>query len=186
MAVGIGTAIALGVGAGVSAYGAHKQAQAAEKASGQQQQSAQQALDLQRQLYEQTRGDLQQNLAQTRGDLGPYMGAGNQGLSSLTSLLGVPAAPRGGGPMTPTAAPLGTMPVGGMVGLGAASGMPQPVGSAAPPGMPSPLTAGLSGMAPAGGGAPGGTVLLRAPTGQTQAVPAEQVAFFLARGATRV
>jgi hypothetical protein len=29
-------------------------------------------------------------------------------------------------------------------------------------------------------------VTLRAPTGQTQQVPADQAAFFLARGATRV
>ena len=35
-------------------------------------------------------------------------------------------------------------------------------------------------------GAPGGMVLLRAPTGQTQAVPADQAAFYVARGATRV
>src|SRR5262245_35739780 len=58
--------------------------------------------------------------------------------------------------------------------------------------------AGLS-SAPAGGwapvgraagtmlaGGPGGMVTVRAPTGQTRAVPADQVAFYLARGATQV
>jgi hypothetical protein len=42
----------------------------------------------------------------------------------------------------------------------------------------------LSGLAGGAGG--GATVLLRAPTGQTQAVPADQVAHYVARGATRV
>jgi len=40
--------------------------------------------------------------------------------------------------------------------------------------------------APGAGGAPGAMVMLRAPTGQQQAVPADQVPFFLARGAQRV
>ena len=41
------------------------------------------------------------------------------------------------------------------------------------------------GTGPAGG-VGGGTVMLRAPNGQTKAVPADQVAFYLQRGATRI
>jgi hypothetical protein len=45
--------------------------------------------------------------------------------------------------------------------------------------------AGAPGAGP-GGGVAGGTVMLRAPNGQTKAVPADQVAFYLQRGATRM
>jgi hypothetical protein len=57
-------------------------------------------------------------------------------------------------------------------------------GAAATPGAAPGGLAPLSGLA--GGGGAGPTVLLRAPTGQTQAVPADQVAHYVARGATRV
>jgi hypothetical protein len=59
-------------------------------------------------------------------------------------------------------------------------------GAAAAPGAGG-AAPGMTPLSGLGGGASGGaTVLLRAPTGQTQAVPADQVAHYVARGATRV
>lgn len=112
--------------------GSKMQAGAAKGAAKTQAAAAEQARLLQQQMYQ-----------QTRADLSPYMQQGSQGLSALSSLLGV-------GGIAPTS---GLKPV-------------------PPPTAPAP-------------GA-GGMVMLRAPTGQTQAVPAEQAEFFLSRGATRV
>src|SRR5262252_3390165 len=128
MAIATGALIGLGIASAAGGVASSAiQAHAAGKAAQQQQQAADRALALQQQMYQ-----------QTRSDLAPYMGAGNQGLTSLTSLLGV-----GGGPQA------------GM------SGPPPPLGQ-------------------------GATVLLRAPDGTQQAVPAALAGHYLSRGATRV
>jgi hypothetical protein len=141
-------------------FGAKKQAGAAKEAAKTQAAAAEQARLLQQQMYQ-----------QTRADLSPYMQGGSQGLSSLTSLLGVGGvAPSSGlAPMAPPAAPgQARTPTPGAVYTGHQA---VPRGSV---------------PQSAYGAAPGGTVLLRAPTGQIQPVPADQAEFFLARGATRV
>lgn len=58
----------------------------------------------------------------------------------------------------------------GLTALSALMGHPQPAPSPPVPGVP---------------GQPGALVLLRAPNGQTKQVPADQVNYYLARGATR-
>jgi hypothetical protein len=169
--MGLATGLLIAGTVGAQLFGAHKQAKAAEKASTQQQQAGNRALDLQQQQY-----------SQTRQDLTPYMQGGNQGLSALTSLLGV-APPPGAG-----AAPGGY----GDKGLGlppgfAPTGRPGEYAGTGQIGTPGPQAQRrpVVGNQSAYGAAPG-MVLLRAPTGQTQAVPADQASFFLARGAQRV
>jgi hypothetical protein len=182
MSVATSTAIAIGLGAagaGASLYGAHKQAGTAKEAAKTQSAAATEAARIQAAAAEQARLLQQQMYQQTRTDLSPYMQSGSQGLSALTSLLGV-------GGIAPTAGLAPMAPPPGLGGPVAGPGRTMPPG-AVPTGayaVPKP------GAAPASqsayGQAPGGTVLLRAPTGQVQPVPAEQAEFFLARGATRV
>jgi hypothetical protein len=172
MAIATGTALAIGLGAsaGASAYGAYKQGKAAKEASQQQVAASQQALAAQAPLYQQALQIAQQQAEQGRAGLMPYAQQGGQGLTALSSFLGVPAS--AGGP-------------GAGAGVNRA-GMP-------PPQNPNAAAFGNLAQGALGAGAalaPGGTlqkptVMLRAPTGQTQAVPADQAAFFLARGATR-
>src|SRR5262252_10877526 len=79
MAIATGALIGLGIASAAGGVASSAiQAHAAGKAAQQQQQAADRALALQQQMYQ-----------QTRSDLAPYMGAGTQGLTSLTSLLGV-------------------------------------------------------------------------------------------------
>jgi len=170
MAIATGTALAIaaGVGAGTSIYGAHKQAKAAEKASEQQQGAANHALQYLAPgafggggggsgfgggPYGQALQIAQEQNALGRAGLQPFAAAGTQGMTALSSLLGLPA----------------------QAGVGAPA-MPAPVNRA---GMAPPQMAG-------GMGGAQGMVMLKAPTGQTQAVPATQVDFYLARGAQRV
>jgi hypothetical protein len=177
MSVGTVTAIGLGVAAGTagaSIYGAHKGAQAAQKASEQQQQAAKEAIAYAEPKYQQALQIAQQQAALGRAGLQPYTAQGQQGLTALSSLLGLPASASAG-----------------MAGAGGVNraGMPPPgaigaespytrVGAGGPPGIPT------GGVAVPRGTAP--PVMLRAPTGQVQAVPADQAEFFLARGAQRV
>jgi hypothetical protein len=161
-------------------FGAKKQAGAAKEAAATQSAAAEQARLLQQQMYQ-----------QTRADLAPYMQGGSQGLSALTSLLGV-----GGVAPSSGLAPLAPPPSAGVIAgpMGTTPGLPNlPAGMSATElaaWRRNPTQAGREQLlAQAGVNAsayPGGTVMLRAPTGQTQAVPAEQAEFFLARGATRV
>jgi hypothetical protein len=82
MAVATTTALLIGAGisAGVKAYGAHKQASAANKAADQQVASADQGLALQKDIYGQQVAGMQ-----------PYAQFGQQALGSLGSLMGFPA-----------------------------------------------------------------------------------------------
>jgi len=94
---------------------------------------------------------------QTRSDLAPYRQEGAQGLTALTALLGLPPAPAGA-------------PVTGLPGL------PTPQARTPNPGA---VYTGHSAVPR------DAMVMLRAPNGQTKAVPASQVDYYLARGATR-
>src|SRR4029450_5746465 len=134
------------ISAGTDIAGAIIGGKAAGKASQQQQAAVKQAQPQQAALYQQALQIAQQQAQQGQAALAPYASMGGQGLTALTSLLGVAAPPAASAPRLTT------------------------------PGGPAANTL---------AGAPG-MVLLRAPTGQTQAVPADQAAFFLARGATRV
>jgi hypothetical protein len=178
----IGTTAALvlgGLAAGGQIGGAAIGSKAAKKASEQQQQAAQQAIAYAEPKYQQALQIAQQQAALGRAGLQPYtlqgqqgLQTGQQGLTALTSLLGLPASANAGMP-------------------GAASGVNR---AGIPPPNPNAAAFGnlMQGALGAGAAlAPGGTlqkptVMLRAPTGQTQAVPADQAEFFLARGATRV
>src|SRR5215510_3564837 len=80
-----------GASLGAGLYGASKQSGAAREATEAQAQSAREALALQRDIYQ-----------QTRSDLAPYTGAGTQGLTALTSFLGLPAPPASAGPVSPS------------------------------------------------------------------------------------
>jgi hypothetical protein len=132
-------------------------AKASEKAATQQQEGVREARAYAEPLYQRAQDIAAQTYGQGSAALAPYAQQGTAGLTALSSFLGVPAA-RAAAPGAP---PRGPAPL-------AALGQTGP--PAVPPGMR---------------GAPG-VVRLRAPTGQVQAVPADQVAFFLARGATRV
>lgn len=137
-------------------FGAKKSADAAKEAARIQAASAQQALNLQQQLY-----------GQSRADLDPYRQHGVQGLTALSALMGhpQPAPSPWVGPQVGQASPQqrgplppGATPTGYAVNRGTVPGLP---------------------------GGPGSMVLLRAPNGQVKPVPAEQVDYYLARGATR-
>lgn len=206
MSIGTGTAIAIaaGVGAGASIYGAKKQSAAAQTASQQQTAAAQEARAAQAPLYAQALQIAQQQAAQGQARLDPYAQQGGAGLTALSSFLGVPAPAPGqsarlsalaptaaqqasanafmpaavanatnpaGGPVPAGVRPMNVYGPTGSVGPGQANGLPLQAGP--------PRPAVPQGLGP-------GMVLLRAPTGQTQAVPADQVAHFVALGATRV
>jgi hypothetical protein len=172
MSVATSTAIIIGAGVagGVSVYGAHQQAKAAKKAAEQQQQGVREARAYAEPLYEQARSEMGQIFERGQAGLAPYAQQGTQGLYALSDFLGVPRAPV---PAAATGAPGAAAPP-----------VPWPAGRTRPPDAP------VVGQAvPRGTPAPGGQssyVTLRAPTGQTQPVPAEHVDYYLARGATRV
>lgn len=160
------------ISAGADITGAIIGSKAASKAAEQQQQAAQRAMELQQPLFQ-----------QAAGLYAPYAQQGSQGLSALTSLLGV----GGGGVGTaigsaPNAQGLSNLAMGaGQAGLGMARTMGVPMDKSAAMGGGGPSMLG-------GGGGGGQTVMLRAPgpNGQTQAVPAHLAQFYMARGATRV
>lgn len=163
-------------GAATQGLGAILQHKAAGKASDQQQASGREALALQQQMYD-----------QTRADLAPYRTAGGQGLTALSAYLGLPSAPAGAAPSA-AAAPAGPAalpraPGGAPVGPAGLTFQESWAQARMPhPGAPRTSAASVY-HTPAG---TSGQVVLRSPTGQTQAVPADQVDYYLARGATRV
>jgi hypothetical protein len=95
-------------------------------------------------------------------------------LTALSSLLGLPASANAGMAGAGGVNRAGMLPPGG---IGAGSPYTR-AGAGGPPGIPTGGVAVPQGTAP--------TVMLRAPTGQVQAVPADQADFYLARGAQRV
>ena len=137
-------------------FGAKKSADAAKEAARIQAQSAQTALNLQQQLY-----------GQSRADLDPYRQHGVQGLTALSALMGHPQ-------------PAPSPPVGPQIGT-VQPGQRGPL----PPGATPTGYAVNRGTVPGLPGGPGSMVLLRAPNGQTKPVPADQVDYYLARGAMR-
>jgi hypothetical protein len=165
MSIGTGAAIALGIGAAASLGSAAISAHAAGKASDQQQQASKDALAAQGPLYQQALAIAQQQAQQGQARLDPYAQQGGAGLTALTSFLGVPV-PKAPNPAQGLSAGTGGFGPGQQT-YGAGSMLGQlATGQAVPP--------------------PGGTVLLRAPNGQTQAVPADHADYYVARGATRV
>lgn len=151
-----GFLIPLLIAGGAKLIDAFQQRSAAGKASEQQQQAAERA-----------KLDLRGAYGQGRADLDPYAQAGQQSLTSLTSLLGLPGLPA-------TAAPTAPGTGGPFQGRG-----------------PAPMTDGsVTGYAIDRGTPPGAPqttmVVMRAPTGETRPVPANQVQYYLARGATIV
>jgi len=200
--------IALAAGSAlVNYFQGRSQGKAAEKAADQQQQGVREArayaeplyADAQRvareQLADAQRIALQQ-LQQGQAGLAPYAAGGTQGMTALTALLGLPSA------TAAAAAPSGVPRAASA--LMAAPAAPSGVGTTTlangiPLSLINSLTTkqlaegnralggGLLGMA----GTPGvpatqsSYVSLRAPTGDVRPVPADQVDFYLARGATR-
>jgi hypothetical protein len=156
MSVATSTAIAISAGAAAGAS-----IYGAHKASG----AAKDAAKQQQQSAQQALALQREMYGQTRADLGPYREQGGQGLTALSALLGLPGpAPASSAPVGPTApvpSSWHSMPPGATV-----------TGHAVPRGT-------LPGTAP-------NFVTLRAPTGQLRAVPADQAAFYLARGASQV
>lgn len=127
--IGTGTAIALGLGAGINALGAAKQAGAAKSAAKTQAASADRAMALQSDLAKQSLA-LQQALYSGPGGVqqmyNPYTSSAPATLSALHSYLGIPGAaqaqvsvpPGGYGP--PTARnDFRPMTLGALAGLGA-------------------------------------------------------------------
>ncbi len=214
MAIATGTAlgIAAAAGAGASIFGAKKQSDAAQTASQQQQQAAQQAMAAQTPLYNQALQIAQQQAAQGQAGLAPYAQQGAAGLSALSAYLGVPtakaAAPAAAAPAPAAAGPVPLSALSGspqdqirQMYASATGGRYTPSPADISQWGPNPDARYLAKIGPAiqqwaaqnpgsfaggGSGGAGATVLLRAPSGQTQAVPADQVDHYVARGATRV
>lgn len=86
MAAAIVPLITGAVSAGTTIWAANKQANAAQQAARQQTQAGTQALDLQRQIWQQSQANLQ-----------PWVARGTQAVNTLGSLMGLGAAPAGGG-----------------------------------------------------------------------------------------
>ena len=177
---------------------ARTQAKAAEKAAKIQQEGVREARAYGEPLYAQAQQIAAQQAAQGQARLAPYVQQGTQGLTALSAFLGVPSAPPAAGvppaapmapmaPMAPAApptAPGGNRSIGGAI-LGSLTG--HGGGGGAPGTAPSAFEQQVFGR-PAGAAVPGatsGVVMLRAPTGETRPVPANQVDYFLARGAQR-
>lgn len=176
MSVATSTAIivASSVAAGATVYGAHKAGSAAEHAADTQASSADKALGVQKEMYE-----------QQRSDLSPYRAAGQGSVGQLSYLLGVPGFEKG--PMSQMAKPAATTgtapappPYGGLTSndfLGSIIGGKLPPGAqqlqtTAPGAGSDPLASFKAGQAAAGGGP---MVTVRAPTGETRAIPQSQL-----------
>lgn len=156
--------VAIGASVAATAYAAHEQSQAVQNASDTQAKAGQQALTAQQQAFQQE----QKNFA-------PYAAAGQSALGRLQATAGTyrggmpPGGPGAGQPMPGMSAPPGMSPP--MPSNGVGTGMPpmQALGNYGPP------TSQGTGQAPPMSGAPGGSVLMRAPTGETQRVAPQDV-----------
>lgn len=178
MSVGTGTAIAIALG-GTSVLNAVLGHKAAGKASEQLQEGVREARAYGEPLYQQARDLAAQQHAAGQGQLAPYTQAGAGGIGALQQFLGVPTPPGARAATTASMAPPPPPPAPTMTPL-------SNVGR----GAPSLEQVGRSVGAAVSGAPQSATqssyVTLRAPTGETQAVPADQAAFFVARGATQV
>lgn len=158
MPIPLAIPIALTAGSAImKLFGAKKSADAAKKAAEIQAQSTREALNLQQQLFQ-----------QSRADLAPYRDSGVSALAAGQQLMG----------LSPTAAP-------SMVPLSQIGTVQPGQRGPLPPGATPSGYAVNRGTVPGLPGGPGSMVLLRAPNGQTKPVPADQVQYYLARGATR-
>jgi len=123
-----------------------------------------------------------------RAGLQPFASAGTQGMTALSSLLGLPAQAGVGGGAMPTPVNRAGMPPPSAMG-NLAQGALAAFGPGIPRSVPPDQARAMleaRGFSGGGMGTTGTTVMLRAPNGQTQAVPADHVDFYLARGAQRV
>lgn len=184
------------VGAGIAGIGLITGTRAASKAAKQQEEATKEALKLRREMY-----------LQQRADTAPFREVGSSAMTTLGGLMGLPQGqdttlqpelgpnPRQFDPATNTgrvgvvrSSPPGTLPLD-----------PYSSGSGALPGsMAGPGTwLTVAPNRPSGGGSfsvPGaavaqsgsGYVTLQAPTGETQAVPADQADHYMQLGARRV
>lgn len=181
-------AVSAGVGGGATIAGAKMQSSANKTAAKLQASATDRALDYEKEqdTYNRSRQTDLDRRAQKQLDyenrtaaehyagrgerMAPYVSAGGGSADRQAQLLGLPARPA-----MPVAGP-----VAGSVATaagGAARPAVQPIRDAgAPPIVP--------GGPPADGAAP--TVMLQAPDGSTKAVPAEQEAYWVSRGAKRV
>jgi len=187
--------IALAVGQGlVNYFSGRSQGKAAEKAAGQQVEGVREARAYAEPLYADAQRIAREQFAAGQAGLAPYAGAGAQGMTALTALLGLPAASAGAPAAAPSAAAptLAPSPIGvGTTTL--ANGIPLSLINSLTTKQIADanraLGGGLLGMAGGTGTAAPATqssyVSLRAPTGDVRPVPADQVDFYLARGATR-
>lgn len=203
MSVGTGIGLAMVIGAGVSAgtsiYNAKKQAGAVKDAAAQQTAAGEAAQAAQTPLYTRALEIAQQQAAQGQARLDPYAQQGQAGLTALSSFLGVPqpsasANAARSASLSPYAATPSQQAAANAFVPGAVAAQQATANNAAvaatgakpmnvygPSGYVGPGTPNGAPMQ-----VPGSMVMLRAPNGQQQAVPAAQADYFLARGATRV
>lgn len=178
-----GASLAL-VGAGAKVLGEDAKAEGAEKAAEQQQTATEKAIATQ-----QTAAKAAQQSYQ------PYTQMGNTALSSLGQYMGFPAASGGAGAAGAPGVSVGAMPAGMQQATGVRPDTTESAPAQAPrygvprDGAATPQTQAaqqsqssynLSGLQN------GGLVQMRAPTGDVQMVPPEQVAYYEQRGARRV
>ena len=131
-AIGAGTGITNAIIQGNAAKSAAQtQAQAAQTAAAQQQAAIEKARQEAMPLYQQAQDTIARNQAQGQAALAPYAAQGQQGLTALSSFLGVPsggtAAAAPAGATMPLSAVAGQPQGGGMVTLQAPNGQTQQV-----------------------------------------------------------
>lgn len=190
----IGLLATQGISAAVNFFTGRSQAKAATTASAQQQEGIREARAYAEPKYAEALRIAQEQHAAGQAGLAPYAQQGGQGLTALTALLGLPAAPAArAAPMAAApVAPMAAAPPGGdMAGLVNGRGVPLSMLSQLTTKQIADANRATGGAFLGGGGtaAPAtqsSYVTLRAPTGETRPVPAEQVDFYVARGATRI
>lgn len=170
--------------------------EASKKAEKQQLAASKVALGVQQDQFNQAADTQAQIFNETRDSYSPYMQGGSQAFSTLNTLMGLPATPVTG-KFTPMAPLTATTSTRGMEtplseidpDSGRASGAP--ASAMRPRGSTPQEQARLTTQSGYGSATPrlgavrgGGLVRMKAPDGSTRMVPAEQVGFFEARGAS--
>jgi len=191
MAAGLITA---GILVGGKIIGDKIAANASKKAAETQAKSTDKALDVNERQYDQTRADLERTYQQQRADETPYLGLGAGAVGALTHGLGITPPPVSAlppaqrvtspGAPVPTAAPPAA-PKQGIPGI-PGSGTLIPGSGALHNAVKGVFGFGGGGSQPTPAGAPAGApsgVQMRAPNGQVQAVPPDQVAHYQQLGA---